>query len=141
MVPGKVLPKGGKPWGVHQALGAGPMLIIKGTKNVTAQQELQFVEDARNPRTAVCITKDKKLAFIVVDGRYDLSDGLYLTELADIMYDLGCYDALNLDGGGSTAMIANGYLTNRPADKTGYRPVTSAVMIVSKSKKADTIKV
>jgi exopolysaccharide biosynthesis protein len=141
MIPGKILPHGGKPWGIHQAIGAGPMLIINGKPNVTAEQEMKFFSDARNPRTAVCITKDRKVAFIVVDGRYSLSDGILLKELAELMSSLGCQDALNLDGGGSTAMIVNGYLTNRPADATGFRPVTSAVMIVKKAKTTESIEV
>lgn len=47
---------------------------------------------------------------------------------------LDCYDALNLDGGGSTLLYANGKIINRPSDGTGPRPVVSAVMIRDKSK-------
>jgi len=56
-------------------------------------------------RTAVGVTADKRIVFFICDGRMDDSKGLNLRELASIMKGLGCVDALNLDGGGSTGMM------------------------------------
>jgi prepilin-type processing-associated H-X9-DG protein len=53
-----------------------------------------------------------------------------LTELADLMRELGITEGLNLDGGGSTALWVGGHVRNRPSDPTGERPVGNAVMIV-----------
>ena len=129
-------PKGGKAWKVSNAVGGWPVLVKDGAVNVTSEQELTdpALVQTRNPRTAVCITKDKKIVVMAVDGRYTLSSGVLLSELAEVLQELGCEEALNLDGGGSTALIVNGFLTNRPSDAAGMRHVTSAVMLVSKTK-------
>ena len=61
-----------------------------------------------NPRTAAGVTADGKLLLVTVDGRQpSFSGGVYLDELAAIMADLGARDAINLDGGGSTTMVAD----------------------------------
>jgi exopolysaccharide biosynthesis protein len=76
-----------------------------------------------------------RLLFVVVDGRYPLSDGLYMNEIADVMQSLGCIHAMNLDGGGSTNLYANGKTINRPSDATGARPVVSAILLRDRYKK------
>ena len=56
-------------------------------------------------RTAVGISQDGKTVYIVsAEGRTNRSPGLSLNELSQFMLDLGAYKAMNLDGGGSTAM-------------------------------------
>ena len=72
---------------------------------------------------------------MAIDGRYELSAGLYMPELAILMKSLGCIHAMNLDGGGSTNLFANGKSTNHPSDPTGPRPVVSAILIRDKYKK------
>ena len=52
--------------------------------------------------------------FVVSDGRTSESAGLTLYELAQVMSDLGCEEAYNLDGGGSTTMYFNGEVVNNP---------------------------
>lgn len=52
--------------------------------------------------------------FVVVDGRTEQSYGMPLYKLAEFMQGLGAEIAYNLDGGGSTAMVFNGKLINRP---------------------------
>ena len=47
---------------------------------------------------------------------------------------MGCISALNLDGGGSTLLMVNGYIVNHPSDITGIRPVTNVLMVVDKNK-------
>ena len=88
----------------------------------------------RHPRSAICIDKQYRLIFAAMDGRYDGSDGLTMPEIAEVMLGLDCLDAMNLDGGGSTLLYANGKIINRPSDASGPRPVVSAVMIRDKTK-------
>lgn len=68
-----------------------------------------------NPRTGVGIIDDNHFVFIVVDGRSPgYSNGVTLTEFARIFKDLGCTDAYNLDGGGSSTMYFMGRVVNNP---------------------------
>ena len=81
----------------------------------------------RRPRTAIGVSEDGEALFIiVVDGRQDgWSVGVTLPELADLLIDRGAWDAVNLDGGGSSAFIwrqGDQVLSNRPSDG-GYRSV------------------
>ena len=66
---------------------------------------------------------------MVVDGRQADSRGVYLEELAVMMMQFNCEEALNLDGGGSSAMVADSRLLNRPAGRTSQREVMSAIGI------------
>jgi len=94
---------------------------------VTTRKEERLFEgeDVRHPRTALGRTKDGRLVMVVVDGRYKdrRSVGMTLAELAQLMGDLGCVDALNLDGGGSSTLVISGELINRPEGGTFERPV------------------
>jgi len=56
---------------------------------------------------------------LTADGREGASVGLTLSELAQIMKNLGCINAMNLDGGGSTVMFVNGKVVNKPAVSGG----------------------
>ncbi|ONI71854.1 hypothetical protein BWI15_17160 [Kribbella sp. ALI-6-A] len=69
----------------------------------------------RNPRTIAGTTKDGKLVFVTVDGRQTTSVGTTMGESAALAKALGLHNAMNLDGGGSTAMAVNGALVNRPS--------------------------
>jgi exopolysaccharide biosynthesis protein len=78
-----------------------------------------------NPRTAAGLTAgNKKLILMTVDGRETgVSDGVTLVELAGYMANYGATNAINLDGGGSSTMVANyyddrggGVLVNKPSD-------------------------
>jgi exopolysaccharide biosynthesis protein len=69
----------------------------------------------RNPRTIAGTTKDGKLVFVTVDGRQTTSVGTTMAESAALAKALGLQNAMNLDGGGSTAMAVNGALVNHPA--------------------------
>ena len=69
--------------------------------------------------------------FVAADGRdQNYSIGLTLPELAAEMQKLGCTEAICLDGGGSTAMVINGILVNRPSDGIERR-VANALVVVS----------
>ena len=56
---------------------------------------------------------------VVIDGREGASVGMTLRELATFMKTIGCVNAMNLDGGGSTVMYVNGKVTNMPRVKGG----------------------
>lgn len=111
-------------WSPANALAAGPRLVQDG-KNVAVENYWKEVLDSggtagtsRQPRTAAGITADNKLILLVCDGRnMNGSAGYTLSELADKLISLGAVDALNFDGGGSSAMIGkDGAVLNRPSD-------------------------
>ncbi len=117
-------------WAVRDALSAGPMLVSGGVVRVTTDAEVFFGSaiPSVHPRTAAGRTRDGKLLVLVVDGRQPESRGVTLEDLAAIMRDLGAVDALNLDGGGSSALVANGVLLNRPTGTATEREVMSALV-------------
>jgi Phosphodiester glycosidase len=124
-------------------LQAGPMLVREGAPLCDPHDAEGFVAGARqfdsditsgrDPR-AVLATSDDELIALVCDGRRTGVDaGLTLTELAELTAGLGARQAINLDGGGSTALIHRGHLLNRPYDdqdrpSRGLRPVATAVI-------------
>ncbi|WP_109210253.1 MULTISPECIES: phosphodiester glycosidase family protein [Microbacterium] len=82
------------------------------------------------PRTAVGVIDENHLVFVVVDGRQTgYSEGVTLTELADIMIDLGATTAYNLDGGGSSTMFFNGEVINSPSN--GGERGTSDILYIA----------
>ncbi|BCM94322.1 hypothetical protein IAD21_06229 [Abditibacteriota bacterium] len=85
---------------------AGSHILVSGGKT-TVETESSFSR-TRHPRTAVGIMGDgHTLVLVVADGRRaGVSVGMSLSELAELMRQLGCQEALNLDGGGSTEMVA-----------------------------------
>jgi hypothetical protein len=115
--------------GAVDVLGGNPMLVIGGVVQYRDVEGSGGYFDP-NPRTAVGITPDGKLVVVVVDGReYGYSAGMTLRRLADFMVELGCRDAINLDGGGSSTMWLNGRVANRPSDPT-ERLVSSALVVL-----------
>lgn len=125
-------PESGNRWQMRDAIGAGPMLIEAGQKQVTSDAEVFFGTSIPlvHPRTAAGYSKDGKLFLLVVDGRQPESRGVSLDELAAMMQDLGAFEALNLDGGGSSTMIADGVLLNRPGGGEYQREVMSAIAVL-----------
>ena len=88
---------------VRDAVAAGPILLYKGAAPSPALQT-DFAT-RRHPRSAIALSADARTAWLVtVDGRQPGSVGATLTELAAFLLQLGASDALNLDGGGSTAL-------------------------------------
>ncbi|EAX47464.1 Exopolysaccharide biosynthesis protein [Thermosinus carboxydivorans Nor1] len=116
---------------VH-ALGAGPMLLKNGSIYLTTKIE-EFGSDVaggRAPRTALGLTKDGRVLLVVVDGRQPTSAGMTLLELALFLQELGAVDAMNLDGGGSSEMVINDKVVNKPSDGR-ERKVGSALAVIS----------
>lgn len=114
-------------------LGGGPRLIAAG-RSVIAEDASSYAEafyTTRHPRTAIGRRADGRLVLVTVDGRQPaLSVGMSIAELAALMLELGCTEAMNLDGGGSTTMVAGGRIVNSPSDATGERPVSDALLVV-----------
>ncbi len=104
--------------GIKHIISGGPYLIKSGNIYIdTAVQKLNAIT-GRNPRTAIGYTKDNVLILVTIDGRKEGSSGVTLNELAKIMKELGCYEAINLDGGSSTVMYVNGNVYNGSNIKT-----------------------
>ena len=113
---------------------AGPMLLANNSRYKLLKNAFN---DNRHPRTAVGI-KGNKLLFITVDGRRSQSQGMNLHELTHILKWYGCSYAMNLDGGGSTAMyihdepengIVNYPSDNNTFDHAGERKVSNIIFI------------
>ena len=112
-------------------LQAGPMLVRDGAPLRDLHDPEGFVAGAhqfdsditsgRHPRAALGTSADELIALVCDGRRTGIDVGLTLAELAEFMADLGARQAINLDGGGSTALIHNGHLLNRPYD-TQDRP-------------------
>jgi exopolysaccharide biosynthesis protein len=117
-------------------VGAGPQLIRAGKIDITDKQERMspaFRTDL-HPRTAIAKLASGKILLVTVDGRQPgVSAGMSLNMLAELLLELGAVEALNLDGGGSTAMVLKHKLVNHPSDQAGERPVSDAILVFSKS--------
>lgn len=117
-IPTGTFPSGAERWLASQIVGAGPVLIKSGKIRDTSKEEgFGGSHLKRHPRTAIGYRDENTLIMVVIDGRQKPSAGVTITELAQIMFDLGCYEAVNLDGGGSSAMIAADEVVNIPVDK------------------------
>ena len=121
-------------WEMKTAIGGGPVLLQNGEIMITNNEERRFAGNAINdkhPRTAMGYTKDNKLIILVIEGRNSNAHGATLIQEAQIFKDLGCIEALNLDGGGSSCLLINGKETIKISDKT-QRPVPAVFLIERK---------
>ena len=117
---------------------AGPMLLLGG-KEVPQRDDRTFVTRRHN-RTALGIRPDGTTLLVVADGRFKhQAEGFSLPELQRVMRWLGCTDAINLDGGGSTTMYIHDRphegVVNHPSDNgrydhEGQRPVSNAILVL-----------
>ncbi len=114
------------------AVAGGPLLIRDGQRqSVQAWRSEAFSEShltGRQPRTAIAHDTDGRIMLLTVDGRQQgWSVGMTLRELSATLLDLGARDAVNLDGGGSTAMTVDGRFRNRPSQTT--RSIANALFV------------
>lgn len=113
-----------------QAVGGGPWLVKEGEV-----QEKWSSDTASHPRTAVGIKEDGSVLLVVADGRTTASAGMTYMELANYMKDLGAVEALNLDGGGSSAEVVKNPETyalevkNSPSGGS-ERPVGNTLLVI-----------
>ena len=153
-----LVPDSSRFWEQHlpdsNIMTAGPMLLVDGA-TVPQRDDRTFVMHRHN-RTALGIRPDGTVLLLVADGRFrHKAEGLTLPELAMVMRWLGCSDAINLDGGGSTTMVVrddgtraalpaknattkagdhygvvNHPSDNRLYDHSGQRPVANAILVL-----------
>lgn len=103
----------------------------------SSEQTLNSFLFLRHPRTAVGIKENGEWVFVVVDGcSYRFFGGMTIKKLAGLMFELGCVDALNLDGGGSSTMVLEGTIANKPCgeileDGKHVEAVSDAILIFS----------
>lgn len=118
----------------EQAVGGGPRLLVNGQVAVDGVAEgfdAGFT-NSTHPRTAVGLSADgRRLIVATVDGRQSISKGVSLTNLALILKRYGAWNAINFDGGGSTAMAVGGLLVNSPEGTGEERPVADMLLIDS----------
>ena len=125
-------------WKMYTAIGGGPVLVKDGAVFITNKEEqvFSFEHNDRHPRTAIGYTRNHRLIILVIQGRLPgVAEGATLEEEAHLLVDLGCVEALNMDGGGSSCMLVNGKETIPAADKEGERPVASVFIVKKRVKK------
>lgn len=111
--------------------------VVKNSKQVDGIDDVEVDTNFGNhsiqgqqPRTAIGIIDDNHYVFVVVDGRSEgYSVGVTMPELAQIMLDLGCKTAYNIDGGGSSTMYFNGKLVNNPLGRNQERGTSDILFI------------
>ncbi len=132
--PTKRTPAGAHKWKVRQAVGGGPVLVQNGQPFITTEQEgMSKSIAALHPRSAVGYRPDGTILLMVIEGRNKgVAEGANFEEMAKIFTDLGCVEALNLDGGGSSALYVNDQNTIKPSDATGQRPVPAVLVLRKK---------
>jgi hypothetical protein len=114
----------------YEAVGGFPVLLAGGRDVLGLQTVRRAFGDERHPRTALGWSgRGARFFFVVVDGRQEHSVGMTLPELTAFMRRLGATEAINLDGGGSTALVIRGRLANRPSDAAGERRVGNALAL------------
>lgn len=120
---------------IKLAFGGGTILVKDGQVSPVFTQNVSGV----HPRTAIGITKDRsKLMFVTIDGRHTSYKGVDGTQLAKYLIELGSYEAIMMDGGGSTTMVTRGQgefdskVINHLSDG-GERRIINGVAVISKA--------
>jgi hypothetical protein len=113
--------------GVLDTIGGNPTLLEDGVITAEDCEDSYFCD--RNPRTGIGVTGSGRILLVTVDGRQEESVGMTPVQFAKLMQHLGATWALNLDGGGSTAMWVDGAIVNRPSD-VPERAVGSALVVL-----------
>jgi exopolysaccharide biosynthesis protein len=138
----RVMPYATSPKTITTLISGGPRLLKHGQVYVSKYEEKFKMDIAkgRAARTAIGITKDRKILLVTVDGRprkkklrgkNKISIGVTLEELSNLMLSLGAVEAVNLDGGSSSTMVVKGEVVNYPT--SGFqRRVSNAVLVLPK---------
>ncbi len=122
------------------AIGGGPVLLKGGKVVNTWEAEMLYgdgaddkMPEARHPRTAIGVTADGLMILFVCEGRGMTEGvaGMTFAEEAAVLKSLGCTEALNLDGGGSSCLLVEGKETIKVSDGS-QRAVASVVVLKKK---------
>ncbi|MFJ5772853.1 phosphodiester glycosidase family protein [Streptomyces sp. NPDC093094] len=127
-------------------VGGGPLLLHDGAVALDPVRDGWSPEDVqgsdrallynnwylqRAPRTAAGVTADGRIVLVTADGRRPgHSAGLTVEETAAVLRSLGAVEAVNLDGGGSTAMVVDGELAGIPSDRAGERADGDVLLVL-----------
>jgi exopolysaccharide biosynthesis protein len=118
-------------------------LVTDFSSDVTSKT---FIEK-KHARTAVCVKPNHNWLFVVAEHTKEktypfvtkINHGLTILELAHLMKTLGCQDAINLDGGGSSVMVLNQRIMNETVGDMDEilhinheRPVLNAILVLPK---------
>lgn len=125
---------------MENIIGAGPILIndgsiIKNYKDFTTDNMNDDFFYKQHPRTGLCIDLTGKWKLVVVDGRGHTRQGMSIEHFANTMQRLNCLHAINLDGGGSSAMFFDGKIINKTSGNPALgepaeeRPLPNAIII------------
>lgn len=105
------------PYRYFNAVGANGLMLLEDGVRWEGCYDGCDGDTCRNPRSAACIdATGQYLWLIVVDGRRSGALGMTCGEVRDLAQDLGCWDAVMLDGGGSSTMVIDGLVRNQPSD-------------------------
>ena len=115
LVLGKMTVKQAQEMKIRDGVTFGPFLIVNGK----ASKVLGNGGWGTAPRTAIGQRKDGIVLFLVIDGRTLKEPGADMNDLIEIMKNYGAYNATNLDGGTSSAMVVDGKIINDPVDSSG----------------------
>lgn len=100
---------------VHNAVGGNEAILV--VDGVAWHYEDSFYSSDLAPRSAIGVSADgNTLILAVIDGRSSSAAGMTFNEVADLMVEMGAYDAMMLDGGGSSTLYISGYTVNNPSD-------------------------
>lgn len=120
-------------------INGGPQLVRDGAVHITQDRDgMRHVTNPsfdygwvlqRNPRTFAGVDRQGRTVLVTVDGRQPDQLGLSIPETAQVAESLGLREAINLDGGGSTAMAVDHRLVTSPSDATGERAVGDAIVV------------
>ena len=134
-IPSSSFPSGGIIWDVKSAIGGSPVLVKDGVVKITDSEELISVDNTSSrARTAIGYLENNLVVLLVAEGGNTVENvpGLTLQDVATLMKDMGCIGAINLDGGGSSAMVVKNNHTIKPSDAGAERSVISALVIKKK---------
>lgn len=119
--------------GIRDAVTFGPFLIVNGEKAKVSGNGGWGTA----PRTAIGQRQDGIVLFLVINGRTASRPGATMNDLIEIMERYGAYNACNLDGGTSSALVVNNTIVSDPIDSQGNhrtRPVSTAFILQKDSK-------
>ena len=109
-----------------------PRTVISGSsKNVGLGETITIEDAARHPRTCLGYTKDRKqVIMMVVDGRTSASAGISIPALGDVMRYAGAYEAVNIDGGGSSTLYTQALGIRNHCSDGSERSVSNGIFAV-----------
>ncbi len=109
-----------------------PRTIMSGSsKNVGLGETITIEDAARHPRTCLGYTKDrKKVIMMVIDGRTSASAGISIPALGDVMRYAGAYEAVNIDGGGSSTLYTQALGIRNHCSDGSERSVSNGIFAV-----------